>query len=309
MFALDSTLRDLLQHIPSYQPISVGDFYKPGWWVKPSKDEQLRYIHDLGLAGINFQGKSFMDIGCAEGYACFYAEGQGAEYVIACDGHGWKYGTDMRDPWGIVHPQNELILFEILKLLKGSQVIRLVEDVESADFVDSVARLGRERIDIVLCAGLLYHNFNPVKAMRNVFSVTGETAIFNIPDFRDLQADGRVFTPYVNRPEPNDFDYSRLLKYGETNNRFWNLSPDAWKSMMEYVGFIVAETECVGRSTIYHCWVPSSMPARTEPEVQDHIARKDAEISRLKDLVAAYERGRFIRASRILHNLWHRVKR
>lgn len=225
MVTLDSTLKDLLQLVPSYQPISIGTFYKPGWWVKHSQDKQLWYIHDLGLGGVSFKGKSFMDIGCAEGYACFYAEEQGAEFVIGCDGHGWKYGTNMDNPWGVVHPQNEMILFEITKLLKGSKVIRLVEDVESADFVDSVARLGRDRIDIVLCAGVLYHNFNPVKAMRNVFSVTGEMAIFNIPDFRELQADDRVFTPYANRPEPNDFNYGQILQYGATNNRFWNLTP------------------------------------------------------------------------------------
>lgn len=74
MLTLDSTLRDLLQHIPSYQPLSIGDFYKPGWWVRHPQDEQLKYIQDLGLSGIDFRGKSFMDIGCAEGYACFYAE-------------------------------------------------------------------------------------------------------------------------------------------------------------------------------------------------------------------------------------------
>lgn len=309
MLTLDSTLKDLLQYIPSYQPMSVGTFYKPGWWVKLPQEQQLQYIYDLGLGGIDLRGRSFMDIGCAEGYACFYAEEQGAEFVIGCDGHGWKYGTNADDPWGVVHPQNEMILFEVAKLLRGSKVIRLVEDVESADFPDSVARLGRDRIDIVLCAGVLYHTFNPVKAVRNVFSVTGEMAIFNVPDFRDLQADGRAFTPYPNQPEPNTLDYSQVLRYGQTNNRFWNLSPDEWKSMMEYVGFVDIETETVGRSTIYRCRVSVATPARKGIQIHDRTTSKDAEIKRLRDLVAAYERGRFIRAMRALHRFWHKLRR
>lgn len=309
MLTLDSTLRDLLQYVPSYQPISVGDFYQPGWWIKLPRDEQLKYIHDLGLKGIDFRGRSFMDVGCAEGYVCFYAEEQGAEYVIGCDGHGWKFGTNMDNPWGMIHPQNEMILFELIKHLKGSRVVRLVEDVESPDFVDSIHRLGRERIDIVLCAGVLYHTFNPVKAMRNLFSVTGALAIFSIPDFRELQADDRVFTPYANRPETNDFNYNQVLQYGATNNRFWNLSPSDWKSMMEYVGFVDIETELVGICTIYRCRVPSPAPAHPIPKGQGASADKDAEIARLTNLVASYEQGRFIRAMHSLRNLWHRFKR
>lgn len=310
MLTLDSTLRELLQTIPSYQPVSVGDFYKPGWWINLPQDEQLNYIHNLGLQGVDFQGKSFMDVGCAEGYACFYAEEQGAEYIVGCDGHGWKYGTNTDDPWAVVHPQNEMILFEILKLLKGSKVVRLVEDVESADFVDSVRRLGRDRIDIVLCAGVLYHNLNPVRAMRNIYSITGDLAIFNIPDFRELQVDGRVFTPYANLPEANDFNYSRVLNYGETNNRFWNLSHDDWRSMLQYVGFVDIDTERMGISGIHRCRVPSSALAHRQTSgFQDALAIKDAEIDRLHRLVTAYEEGRFIRGANAIRNLWNKTMR
>jgi len=257
MFTLDSTLKELLEQIPAYQPVSVGPFHKPGWCVRcTTKQEEDDYIRHLGLEGIDFRGKSFMDVGCAEGYVCFYAEEQGAEYVIGCDGHGWKYGTNAPNPWEAAEPQNMMILFEIIRLLKGSRVVRLVEDVEAADFVDSVARLREDKIDIVLCAGVLYHTFNPVKAMRNLFSVTGEMTIFNIPDFRELQADGRAFTPYPNAPEPNNFDYNTIMRYGHLNNRFWNLSPDDWNSMMEYTGFVNIEREAMGMCTLYRCRVP-----------------------------------------------------
>lgn len=303
MLTLDSTIRDMLQHIVSYQPIAAGDFYKPGTWIPYSREEQHHYIYHLGLDGIDLRAKSFMDVGCAEGYACFYAEEQGAEPVIACDGHGWKYGTPAEYPWDGFHPQNEILLFELLKLLKRSKVIRLVEDVESADFADSVARLGRERIDVVLCSGVLYHTLSPLRALRNLLSVTDELLILNITDYRSVQADGRVFTPYPNRPDSNDFDY-RVLPYGQTNSRFWNLAPEDWKNMIEYAGFCDVDMELRGPLTVFRCRVPAS-----HPTVRQQIAAREAEIAGLRRLVAAYERGRFIHTMRAVREAWRRVRR
>lgn len=253
MITLNSTLQELLDEVKTYQPIQVEGYYKPGWWVQWPEAEQLNYIRDLGIGGVRFKGKSFMDVGCAEGYACFYAEQRGAASVIACDGHGWKYGTTDSYPWSNVHPQNMMLIFELQKLLRRSRVMRLVIDVESPDFVDSIQRLGYSKIDVILCAGVLYHNYNPVVAMRHIYLLTGEQAIFHIPDFRDWQKDGRAFTPYPNRPEPNDFNYSQTLKYGNSNNRLWNLSPEEWASMLEFAGFSKVSVEKRERSAVFNC--------------------------------------------------------
>jgi len=255
MLTLDSTLKDLLEHVPSYQPVQVGDFYKPGWWVRWPVDQQLNYIRDLGLSEVELAGKSFMDVGCAEGYACFHAEAAGATYVVACDGHGWKYGTGERDPWDKPRAQNMMVVFELLKMLKQSRVVRLVSDLESPDFPDAVLRLVPRKVDVVLCAGLLYHSYNPVTALRNLYLVTGERAIVNIPDFRQLQADGRVFTPYDNLPEQNNFDYGTVVRYGGANNRFWNMAPDDWASMLEFAGFRVVKRTPHGPAWAYECEV------------------------------------------------------
>jgi hypothetical protein len=130
-----------------------------------------------------------------------------------------------------------------------------VQDLESPDFVDSVGRIHGGQVDIVLCAGLLYHSYNPVNAMRNLYLVTGERAIINIPDFRGMQADGRVFTPYDNKPQQNDFNYQSVLRYGTTNNRLWNMAPDDWAAMMEFVGFRVDSRTTHGPATAFHCSV------------------------------------------------------
>jgi hypothetical protein len=100
------------------------------------------------------------------------------------------------------------------------------------------------------------------------------------------------------------------LNYGATNNRFWNLSPEDWKSMMEYVGFVDIETEAAGSCTIYRCGVPASPPARREDtQVRELLTARDAEIAQLKGLVAAYEQGRFIRAMSAVRNFWYEIKR
>ncbi len=255
MITLDSTLRELLETVQAYQPMQVGDFYKPGWWVKWPEAEQLNYIRDLGLSNIKLKGRSFMDVGCAEGYACFYAEQQGASSVIGVDGHGWKYGTFEADPWARPHPQNMMLVFELLRLLKHSRVMRVVLDIESPDFVDSIQRTGLNKIDVVLCAGLFYHNYNPITAMRNLYLVTGQQAIFHIPDFRAWQKDGKAFTPFSNRPEDNDFNYAQTLKYGQSNNRFWNLSPEEWASMMEFAGYRTVRLDKRGVGNVFYCEV------------------------------------------------------
>lgn len=255
MLTIDSTLRDLLTHVPTYQPVSIEGFYKAGWWVAWPEQEQTRYIDDLGLGGVDLAEKSFMDVGCAEGYACFHAERQGARLVIGCDGHGWKYGSGAPYPWNAPNAQNMILVFEVLKLLQRSRVIRLVQDLESPDFVDSVERVAGGRLDVVLCAGVLYHAYNPVLALRHLRLVTAERAIVNIPDFRELQADGRGFTPYDNRPAANDFNYTSVLRYGSANNRLWNLSPDDWASMMEFVGFRNVSRSQRGIATVYECEV------------------------------------------------------
>jgi SAM-dependent methyltransferase len=253
---LNSTLRDLLAHVPTYQPTQVDDFYRPGWWVRWPEAEQLNYIRDLGLSDVALSGKSFMDVGCAEGYACFHAEQQGARFVIGCDGHGWKYGTGEADPWGQPRAQNMMLVFEVLRMLKRSRVVRLVQDLESADFVDSVFRLSHQKkIDVVLCAGLFYHSYNPVTALRNLFLVTGERAVINIPDFRAMQADGRIFTPYYNLPEQNDFNYAKTVSYGASNNRLWNLAPDDWAAMIEFAGFQVVNRTPRGPANVFECVV------------------------------------------------------
>lgn len=252
---LNSSLRDLFDLVQTYQPVQIGDYYKPGWWVKWSKADQMNYIRDLGISDIQFRDKSFLEVGCAEGYACFYVEEQGASYIVASDGHGWKYGTAEPDPWIKPHPQNMMLIFELLKLLKGSQVVRLVIDVEAPNFVDSIQRLGISKFDIVLCAGVIYHNYNPITAMRNIYLVTGEQAIFNIPDFRDWQKDGKAFTPYPNLPQDNDFNYTQVLKYGQSNNRFWNLAPEEWASMLNFAGFREVKLDKRGRVTVFYCTV------------------------------------------------------
>jgi SAM-dependent methyltransferase len=255
MITIDSTIRELLQYVQAYQPIQVDAFYKPGWWVQLSEADQLNYIRDLDLLDVDLQGRSFMDIGCAEGYVCFYAEQKGARLVVACDGHGWKYGTTAANPWPTTNPQNMMLVFELLRLLKRSSAVRLVQDVESPDFVDSVRRIGTGKIDIVNCAGVLYHNYNPVAAMRNIFEVTGERAIFSIPDFRDLQKDGRAFTPFHNRLEANDFNYDAVLRYGQANHRIWNLAPEEWASMLRFAGFRTVDTHSRGLVTAFQCTV------------------------------------------------------
>ncbi|MBI5567874.1 MAG: hypothetical protein HY870_23455 [Chloroflexi bacterium] len=60
MITLNSTIRELLETVQVNQPMQVGDFYKPGWWVTWSEAEQLNYIRDLGLNNIKLKGRALI---------------------------------------------------------------------------------------------------------------------------------------------------------------------------------------------------------------------------------------------------------
>lgn len=216
-------MKDILDGLWNYQPLAAPGYTKAGNVAQNASS----YASGLGLDLVDVAGKSYMDVGAAEGWACFWAEEHGATNVVALDGCSWKYHTPETNGF-----QDAILVFALLHRLRKSKVKRLVVDVESGDFVDSVRRIsGVDKIDIVTCCGVLYHTPNPVTAIRNVYEVTGETAVFNVPDFSAQHKS--IFTPYTNPRDPS----SSLLNWGGQNNHIINLGLEDWKAMMLYAGF------------------------------------------------------------------------
>jgi len=100
------------------------------------------------LDGIDFTGKSVLDIGCWDGKWSFYAERRGAARVLASD--------DATQNWG----RGEGLL--LAKELFGSAIeTRLDVSIYALD------QLG-ETFDVVLCLGVYYHLIDPFYGFAQV---------------------------------------------------------------------------------------------------------------------------------------------
>src|SRR5262249_46835319 len=82
---VDRSVQEEINAAPWYH-----EFEFPGGWKTPRvKDLELhRPIWDFikkGLATIDFQGKTVLDLGCWDGYWSFHAERRGAKEVLASD--------------------------------------------------------------------------------------------------------------------------------------------------------------------------------------------------------------------------------
>ena len=114
-------------------------------------------------------GKSFADIGCmwgVNGEHAFDAEQAGATRVVAVDVFG---------------PTPE---FEQKRIARGSRVEFVLGDVTRSE---TLARVGQ--VDVVFCAGVLYHHPSPfdlLVALRRICRTTLILRTSTIPEIREL---------------------------------------------------------------------------------------------------------------------------
>ncbi len=105
------------------------------------------FIRDQ-LDGINFAGKTVLDIGCMDGMWSFYAERRGAKHVLAADDttQNWGAGDGLR----------------LARQLFGSSV-----EVDERRSIYDLTGLNRN-FDIVLCLGVYYHLHDPFHAFSQI---------------------------------------------------------------------------------------------------------------------------------------------
>jgi SAM-dependent methyltransferase len=178
-------------------------------------------------------GHSFVDIGCmwgVHGENAFIAEEAGATSVKGVDVFG---------------PTPE---FEAKKEARNSSVEFILGDATDPD---TLLRIGV--IDIVYCAGVLYHHpspFDVLVALRRICRKTLILRTFAIPEVKGLP-NAAVYFPMLARKDRRLWDLSRLgvpRQIGITDafepeqgygNFFWGLTPSCLASLLETAGFRV----------------------------------------------------------------------
>jgi hypothetical protein len=186
----------------------------------------------LGVYIRNYaSGRSFADIGCmwgVNGEHSFIAEEAGATAIKAVDVFG---------------PTPE---FEAKKRARNSSVEFILGD---ASHPDTIARVGV--VDVVLCAGVLYHHPSPfdlLVALRRMCSQTLILRTLTIPEFRRLP-NAAVYFPMLGAKDRKIWNLTSLgvgRQVGITNgfepqegygNWFWGLTASCLKSLLETAGF------------------------------------------------------------------------
>jgi tRNA (mo5U34)-methyltransferase len=143
------TARRRIEEVSWYHEFDFGNGLK----TKASGDEaaghrQLWEFIRTNLAGVEFRGKSVLDIGCWDGYWSFEAERRGAASVLATDdvSRNWADGTG-------VYLARELL---------GSGI-----SVDLKMPVYELQRLGRT-FDVILFLGVYYHLHAPFHAFAQI---------------------------------------------------------------------------------------------------------------------------------------------
>jgi tRNA (mo5U34)-methyltransferase len=120
------------------------------------------------LALPDLRGKTVLDIGAFNGFHSFAAERLGASRVVALDHFAWIEPAPGAAPGS---PPVGRLGFDVARRLLGSAV-----EAVQADFMEiDLAALGR--FDVVLFLGVIYHQPDPLGAMRRLAEVTREVAV------------------------------------------------------------------------------------------------------------------------------------
>lgn len=178
-------------------------------------------------------GKSFADIGCmwgVNGEFSFLAEEAGACPVKAVDVFG---------------PTPE---FEEKRRGRGSLVEFILGDIGHPD---TLARVGT--VDVVFCAGVLYHHPSPFDLLVALRRICGGKMILRtstIPEVKGLP-NAAVYFPKLSAKERKLWDLRRLGLMHQAgissafrpeegySNWFWGLSPSCLQSLVQTAGFAV----------------------------------------------------------------------
>jgi hypothetical protein len=198
-------------------------------------------------------GHSFADIGCmwgVNGEFSFVAEEAGATSVKAVDVFG---------------PTPE---FEAARLSRKSRVEFILGDATRAETLEAIGQ-----VDVVFCAGVLYHHPSPFDLLVALRRMCRETLILRtstIPEVRGLP-NAAVYFPMLDAPARELWSLKSLgllHQAGISNefqpsegygNWFWGLSPSCLESLLKTAGFRVEmrATEAFAQTVICAAVAPA----------------------------------------------------
>ena len=206
---------------------------------RPSRREQYR-----SLIAAHAPGRRFAEVGCmwqVHGEYAFHAATVGAREVI---------GIDVMTPTPEFTARNAT----------AAHPIRYEQaDVNDPALVD---RIGE--IDVLFCAGVLYHMPNPLSTLERLRRLCRETLILaSVTIAEQAVPQAAVFLPFLSAAAVRRLGFSpEGLKVGidtpfdrerTYTNWFWGLTPSALGAMLGAAGFAVVERYDYRRAVCFVC--------------------------------------------------------
>jgi SAM-dependent methyltransferase len=186
------------------------------------------------------RGKSFVDIGCmwnVNGEYSFVAEQSGARSVI---------GVDVISPTAAFERKHREL---------GSNIEFIQGDGVSPEVMEKIGQ-----VDVVLCAGVLYHHPSPYHMLASLRELCRETLILasaTIPESGPLRQ-AAVYYPRLSEKDRRLWDVGKSHGGGKRwainipydpavgySNWFWGMTPSCIKAMAETAGFHVEEVHAL----------------------------------------------------------------
>jgi SAM-dependent methyltransferase len=230
------------------------------------------YSHLPDLIRQHVDGKTFVDIGCmwgVNGDYAFHAEQCGATEVKGVDVFG---------------PTPE---FVEKKAKLGSDVEFILGDASHPAILEQIGI-----VDVVFCAGVLYHHpapFDLLIALRRICRSTLILRTSTIPEMSGLP-NTAVYFPMLSATDRNLWNLSSLgllRQEGITEsfnpeagygNWFWGLTPSCLASLLETAGFRVDRREAEPFAQTFICTAVESPFAHRLPD-EEEAREMAAEIS------------------------------
>ena len=189
-----------------YHSFRFGDVYAPGTITS------LQY--QMWVSSIipeNLKNKTVLDIGTADGFYSFLCESRGAKKVVAVDWLEFPGFTAAH------------------KILNSNVEFRkLVVDESTFGFTDLKSKIGtideiKEKFDIILLFGVLYHLPNPVMVLKTLANITHKMLL--------------ISSHIIDEKEPAMYYYPEgSLTPGDTTN-WWVPTPSCLIDIGKRLGF------------------------------------------------------------------------
>lgn len=236
---------------------------------------RARFMHDVGayerlpdLVRRHAPGQTFADIGCmwgVNGRFAFLAEASGATGVKAVDVFG---------------PTPE---FQNDHAARNSSVEFILGDITDQAVIERVGE-----VDVVLCAGVLYHHPSPFDLIVALRAICRQTLILRtatIPEHRSLR-NAAVFYPMLPRRHRRRWNLSSLgvghqagitapFQPGDGyGNWFWGLTPSCVGSLLETAGFKVDQRQTEAFAQTFICSTAASPLVHKLPSIKQAGGRE-----------------------------------